>query len=75
MVIGQIYFEMGLDDANPVEPIQIGEIKVDKQGKTNQIRNQCANLLGVFSQECKIYCRCNFRFSVCHKKILLPSMR
>jgi len=48
---------MGLDDANPVEPIQIGEIKVDKQGKTNQIRNQCANLLGVSSQECKIYCR------------------
>jgi len=44
-------------DYETMETKKLGTIKVDKEGKTNQIRTECAKLLGVPNQECKIYCR------------------
>jgi len=44
-------------DYDTMQTKTLGTIKIDKEGKTNQIRTECAKLLGVPNKECKIYCR------------------
>jgi len=45
------------DNEELMQVVDIGEIKIDKQGKTSQIRKECAKLLGIEPQNCKIYCQ------------------